>query len=190
MKTFLEWLQFFVEGQEDPQHIDPDDYENRLRMLGWRVDNTGSSHKMAYAPDGIGKTSWTKNKTNWEKSWLTIRRDLLKRSRSPILGYPDLEFVFRKNFQIPSNFNFATQSINAIVKNDYKTVMVATIKDLESLEGQQISHNNQWKTVKMADYGNDGNSIDVLFDDGDPVNFKLQQIITIKPMQQNSLQMA
>jgi len=186
MKTFLEWLQIF-ESNQGIQYISPDEYENRLEKLGWRVIDVGTSHRMALAPDGVGKTTWTVNKVNWEKNWRQVARDLLKKSRSPVMGYGDLEFVWRSIFQIPSNFNYETQALNQVAANNVQNLMVARIHDLESLIGKQIGHNNQWKTVKMIDYGSDGNSIDVLFDDlnEDPVNFKLQQTISIREPKNN-----
>ena len=106
MKDFLEWVQedvnLFVEAA---QYIAPEDYEERLQQLGWRIFPSGS-HRTAYAPDGVGTVSWSAN--NWEKNWHQIARDLLRFAKGKSTagmsapgGYPDLDFVLAKSFPHP-----------------------------------------------------------------------------------------
>ena len=182
MKGFLEWIcedvGLFVEAA---QYIAPEDYEERLQQLGWRIYPSGS-HKTAYAPDGIGLVSWSSN--NWEKNWHQIARDLLrfaKGGRSSIGGYTDLEFVWQNPFHIPPNFNYKTQELTKTANDPGQKIMVSKLlHNPNTLAGKEIQAGDSWKKVDLADHGNDGMSIEVLFDDGSTVRYNMQQTIMMR----------
>lgn len=177
MKGFFEWVELLTEAA---QYIEPDEYEERLERLGWTVTPNGS-HRTAYAPDGIGMVTWTVN--NWEKNWHQIARDLLrfaKGGRSSAGGYADLEFVWLNPFHIPPNFNYKTQEITKMTNNGQQVMVSKLLQNPETLSGKEVKTGDTWKRVELADHGNDGMSIEVLFDDGSTTRYGMQQTITMR----------
>lgn len=177
MKTFLEWLQLLEASQI--QYITSDDYIKRLRAIGWTVSDNKGSHVQAISPGGIGTVTWSSN--NWERNWQKVAGDLLRRSRSSTSGFPDLDFVWKSKFEIPSNFNVSTQEIARVSDNPVETIIVAKLlSNLEYLTGKEINYKGIWKHVKLADVGNDGMSIEVLFDNLEDARFSLDQTLSIR----------
>jgi hypothetical protein len=177
MKGFWEWLDQYNEAA---QYIDPGEYEERLTALGWRIEPSGS-HRTAYAPDGIGKVTWTVN--NWEKNWHQIARDLLRFAKGGrgAGGYP-LEFVWQTPFRIPTNFDYKTQTITktAPAPTSQKVMVSKLLADPSAIQGQEVQWGDEWKRVELADHGNDGVSIEVMFDDGTTIKLPMQQTITLR----------
>ncbi len=182
MKTFSEWLQEFP-FHEAIARITPRDLEKRLEAIGWRIRSgrSNESHRIAQAPDGIGSTTWTVNKVNWEKYLPQIAGHIFKDSISPTSGYEDLGFVFQNPFVIPANFNIKTQRIEE--PSNIKKVMIAQIartNGLESLIGQEMAHGNQWKKIAEIGYGNDGRTVEIMFDDSSVVTMNSLERINVR----------
>jgi hypothetical protein len=160
------------------QFISSKEYSSRLSQLAWKVIQNGS-HYTAYAPDGIGMVTWSDN--NWNKNWHQVARDLTKFAKGGrgAGGYQGLDFVWRNPFIVPANFNKTTQD----VKNDpIKIKIQKIISNIFTLTGKELSIDNglTWNLVIDVDYEQNGQGIDVMFNNGNITTIAISQQILIK----------
>jgi hypothetical protein len=123
--------------------ISLEEFEERLEYLGWDLSRKGRGNGrpdyMVLSPDG--KQRLTIMAHNWEKNWYDVKRKILQNR--------DLAFVFETKFEIPKNFNFKTQKIEAPQKQ-YKYLTIPFRQQLtKNLIGWQVRINNLW--IEIAD---------------------------------------
>lgn len=183
--NFREWVanrEERVISEMAAQFIDSGEYASRLRQLGWRVDQNGS-HFTAFAPDGTGMVTWSSN--NWNKNWHQISRDLLRFAKGGrgAGGYEDLDFVFQNPFVTPPNFDTATQSV---IKSKTPSATQVWIQKAMSnpamIQGKEVSTDNgvTWHTATEVDYRQDGQGLDIMFDDGEVKSLGIKQQIMVR----------
>jgi hypothetical protein len=80
-----------------------DEFESRLRSIGWDLSRKGDTDYMALAPDK--RTKLTIPSHNFDLRWRENRKDLIRQN-------PDLKFLYYGGvFEIPENFDIKTQKL-------------------------------------------------------------------------------
>lgn len=123
-----------------------EEFERRLRAIGWDLSRKGSgggkADYMAFSPDGKHKLTIMAH--NWEKNWYDVKRKITQNR--------DLGFLFDSVFEIPKHFNFQTQRVE-VPQKKYKNVTISVPQQLpKGLIGWQIRINNLWIEVAEIDW--------------------------------------
>jgi len=152
------------------QYIDREILENRLRAIGWNMDEQRDGDYMAFAPDGIVKLTMV-SKHNWEKSWIWAKKHLIRQN-------PDLDFVFDRTFVIPDHFDMLTQKIQEPSQPipQTKTIPFNQLPN-HLIFNFELQTQNGWQSVSDIDYTNK----EILLNNNDVIQFdKLTSPVNIR----------